>query len=121
MENGKGRASDRPASRASLPTPSSYDSESDTTRGQKRKRGGEQTREDESDEEEARFNRYFDPNQDPEERREVKRKSRALEREFHGRLRGAGLRGIWLILYRDTRWPASRERHRLTTNRTPGG
>jgi hypothetical protein len=32
-----------------------------------------------------RFTRYYDPNQDAETRRQIKRKSRALQREFNGR------------------------------------
>ena len=76
-----------PPRRASLPTPTS-DSSSEA-RGQKRKRV--ETRrannEDNEDleEDEAKFNRFFDPNQDPEERRQIKRKSRALERQFQGK------------------------------------
>jgi hypothetical protein len=35
-------------------------------------------------EDEEKFIRYFDPNQDADERRDLKRKSRALEREFNG-------------------------------------
>ena len=92
-DKGKGRAADMPPpSRASLPTPTSDGS--DETRGQKRKRAIPQRRaseadqsEEELDEEEreaAKFTRYFDPNQDADERREVKRVSRALEREFQG-------------------------------------
>ena len=90
MAKGKGRAVELP-SRNSLPTPAS--DSSDETRGQKRKRAVPQRRVtqaeedeeiDESDREAAKFVRYFDPNQDPEVRREVKRKSRALEREFQG-------------------------------------
>jgi hypothetical protein len=37
--------------------------------------------------EETIFTRYFDPNQDAEERRTIKQKSRALERNFNGRWR----------------------------------
>ena len=37
-----------------------------------------------SDEDEERFNRYFDPNQNPERRREVKKQTRILDREFQG-------------------------------------
>ena len=74
-----------PSHRSSLPTPSDG---SDTSRGHKRRRidadshptqGAE-----EGDEDLQRFNKYFNPNQDPEIRRAVKRKSRALEREFQG-------------------------------------
>lgn len=101
MDKGKGRAVDRP-SRVSLPTPAS--DSSNEARGVKRKRlqpqrratevveededdAPEEEEEEEVDEEEgeaAKFVRYFDPNQDPEVRREIKRKSRALEREFQG-------------------------------------
>lgn len=91
MEKGKGRAGDDRSSRTSLPTPASESSSE--ARGQKRKRVVPQQRatqdnDDEADEldederEAAIFTRYFDPNQDPEVRREIKRKSRALEREF---------------------------------------
>lgn len=38
-----------------------------------------------------KFTKYFDPNQDPEIRRQIKRESRALEREFNGKLRLARL------------------------------
>lgn len=74
-----------PPSRVSLPTPTS-DGSNDASRGQKRKRvevvpSASQY----EDPEEERFNKYFDPNQDPEARRDVKRKSRALEREFNGK------------------------------------
>lgn len=67
-------------SRASLPTPNSDTNEGN--RGAKRKRVP--ARVDEQDEE-AVFNKYFDPNQDPEVRRDVKRRSRALERRFQGK------------------------------------
>lgn len=87
MDNGKGRARDSAPSRTSLPTPDS--GSSGDARGQKRKRAGARTEdgdEAEMDEEdiEARFNKYFNPNQDVDERRELKKKSRALEREFAG-------------------------------------
>ena len=36
------------------------------------------------EDEEDVFTRYFDPNQDAEERRTIKQKSRALERDFDG-------------------------------------
>jgi len=79
-----------------LPTPASDDSSH--SRGHKRKRApaGEQSagvasaseeEEEEVDEEQreaAKFVKYFDPNQNPDQRREIKRKSRALEREFQG-------------------------------------
>ena len=87
MDKGKGRAGD-PPSRTSLPTPTS-DGSGDA-RGQKRKRvevrAGIHEEEDDEKEAERKFNQYFDPNQDTEERREVKRKSRALERDFQGML-----------------------------------
>lgn len=92
MDKGKGRATDS-RSRTRLPTPSS--DSSNEAHGQKRKRAvpqrrATQTQEDDddlddSDAAKAKFTRYFDPNQDPEVRREIKRKSRALEREFQGR------------------------------------
>ena len=93
---GKGRAVDGTpelSRRASLPTPSS---ESDGTRtGQKRKRDeactstgeSEEDSEEEEDEEEReqrKLTRYYDPDQDVDERRKVKKKSRALERDFQG-------------------------------------
>ena len=87
LDKGKGRARGPPA-RSSLPTPSSGDS--NDARGQKRKRAETNSathaleEEDEGDTDEAKFNKYFDPNQDVDERREVKRKSRALERDFQG-------------------------------------
>ena len=93
---GKGRASDAPSSRSNLPTPLS--GSSSDARGQKRKRvsmparpqdhgigdGGDDDDPEDEDAIEARFNRYFNPNQDPEERRQVKKKSRALARGFVG-------------------------------------
>jgi len=87
-EKGKGRASDMP-SQASLPTPTSVDEHGDL-RAQKRRRtqgpGATGSPNDEGvDNEEDKFTRYFDPNQDAEERRTLKRKSRALERDFNGR------------------------------------
>jgi non-structural maintenance of chromosomes element 4 len=87
-DKGKGRAGDATgAQRSSLPTPASEGS--DAARGQKRKRTAPtddlEEEDDELNEEELRFNRYFDPNQDPEVRRDIKRKSRALEREFQGK------------------------------------
>jgi hypothetical protein len=63
---------------ASLPTPTSENN--DSSRGQKRKRVVVTVPE--GDEETDKFNKYFDPNQDPDVRRDVKRRSRALEREF---------------------------------------
>lgn len=89
MDKGKQRASDPPR-RPSLPTPSSEDS--DGARGQKRKRDSPHDDEDEDDEDEGHdalrkeFTEHFDPNQDPEVRRTIKRKSRALEREFQGEI-----------------------------------
>ena len=84
-----------PPTRSSLPTPTSDGS--GEARGQKRKRvelrgtrsSGTQADvdEDEDDEEaaaEEKYNRYFNPHQDPEDRRQIKRKSRALERNFLG-------------------------------------
>lgn len=74
-------------SQASLPTPTSAD-EHDALRGQKRRRvqskntAGSPNAED--SEGEDKFIRYFDPNQDADERRDIKRKSRALERAFNG-------------------------------------
>jgi hypothetical protein len=61
-------------------------------RAQKRRRtqGPDTTgspNEEEDDDEEGKFTRWFDPNQDAEERRILKRKSRALERKFNGKWR----------------------------------
>lgn len=74
-------------SQADLPTPDSAE-EHGTQRAQKRRRvssrGAAGSPDGESEEEEDRFTRYFDPNQDADERRDIKRKSRALEREFNG-------------------------------------
>ena len=75
------------ASQGSLPTPTSADDRS-VLRAQKRRR----IHEDDTTgppngaggNDEDRFTRYFDPNQDADERRDLKRKSRALEREFNG-------------------------------------
>ena len=87
--------------RSSLPTPTSEGSED--VRGQKRKRAhpdpqhnAADDEQDEDAEDEARFNKYFNPNQDPEERRDVKRKSRALERDFQGEF---GANGSLTTLY----------------------
>ena len=87
-QNGKDRASDM-ASQGSLPTPTSADDRS-ALRAQKRR----QIHEDDTTgtpngaggDDEDKFTRYFDPNQDADERRDLKRKSRALEREFNGML-----------------------------------
>jgi hypothetical protein len=78
-------------SQASLPTPTSVDEGGDS-RAHKRRRTQRpdatgSPNDDAVDEEEDRFTRYFDPNQDAEERRTLKRKSRALERDFNGRWR----------------------------------
>ena len=86
-DKGKGRASDMP-SRSNLPTPTSADEPGDS-RTHKRRRTQEPGRTGSPnvgavDEEEDRFTRYFDPNQDADERRTIKRKSRALERDFNG-------------------------------------
>ncbi|KAK4898630.1 hypothetical protein LTR27_003802 [Elasticomyces elasticus] len=85
-DKGKGWATMPPPqqkSRSSLPTPTS--DSPDAGRGQKRKRGNMSlpaaTQE---DEDERKFTEYYDPNQDPEERREGKRKMRNLERDFNG-------------------------------------
>ncbi|OQO13736.1 hypothetical protein B0A48_01966 [Cryoendolithus antarcticus] len=82
-DEGKGRAMDPPA-RSSLPTPTSRHSDGASS-GQKRKRGSDDSAASPcaAETDEQKFNRYFDPNQDPEERREIKRKSRALERDFN--------------------------------------
>jgi hypothetical protein len=86
-DRGKGRASDMP-SQGSLPTPTSVD-EHGAQRAQKRRRTQRpdttgSPNDNGVDEEEDKFTRYFDPNQDAEERRTIKRKSRALERDFNG-------------------------------------
>lgn len=84
-DKAKDRAADAGETRrSSLPTPVSDGSDS---RGQKRKLVQIEVAQDDSeneDEAEARFNKYFDPNEDPEVRRDIKRKSRALERDFQG-------------------------------------
>lgn len=72
-----------PSPRPTLPTPNSGSSEA-SARAQKRKRIGVRVQEADQDDGEAKFNRYFDPNQDPDERRDVKKQSRALERRFQG-------------------------------------
>lgn len=74
----------RPMERSKLPTPGSDNS--NASRGQKRKRAGPEAHATQGADKEhsAKFNKYFDPNQDPQLRREVKRKSRALERNFQG-------------------------------------
>lgn len=89
-DKGKGRAST--ASRTSLPTPTSDTSGAST--GQKRKRARTQagaTQEadipEDQDPDDAKFTRYYDPNQNADQRRQVKRKSRAMIRELHGRSR----------------------------------
>ncbi|KAK5118433.1 hypothetical protein LTR62_002947 [Meristemomyces frigidus] len=85
-DKGKQRAMP-PPSGSTLPTPTSdADENENESRGHKRKRTtipprGPQTQSEVEQEEE--FTRYFDPNQDPEMRRQVKKKVRALEREFH--------------------------------------
>lgn len=121
MDKGKGRASDL-RSRTSLPTPTS-DEISEARAGQKRKRGPTRAlqpeEEDVGEDElaERKFNRYYDPNQDPEERREVKRKSRALERQFQGRCTmSAKLVSNLLILSRTTRRPSPRRWQRAQTH-----
>jgi hypothetical protein len=76
MDKGKQRAGEPPR-KSSLLTPSD---DSNEERGQKRKRGDEHGDSDEEDE----FTKDYDPNQDPEERRRIMRKSRALEREIQG-------------------------------------
>ncbi|KAK4949382.1 hypothetical protein LTR10_012000 [Elasticomyces elasticus] len=84
-DKGKGRATMPPPqqrSRSSLPTPTS--DSPDAGRGQKRKRGNmSMPAATQEDEDERKFTEYYDPNQDPEERREGKRKMRNLERDFN--------------------------------------
>ena len=76
-------------SQASLPTPTSADEPGDVRAQKRRRTQGPGTtgspNGDAVDDEEDKFTRYFDPNQDAEERRTIKRKSRALERDFNGR------------------------------------
>jgi hypothetical protein len=81
-DKGKGRASDMP-SRGSLPTPTSVDDDATGS-----------PNEDDADEDEEKFTRYFDPNQNAEERRILKRKSRALERDFNGKWTWHSLPGM---------------------------
>lgn len=84
-DKGKGLA-DMPSRSQSdnLPTPDS-DASDDGLRGQKRKRVMVQP--EETEDQEQAFNKYFDPNQDPDVRRDIKRRSRLLEREFNGKYR----------------------------------
>ncbi|EME45398.1 hypothetical protein DOTSEDRAFT_170771 [Dothistroma septosporum NZE10] len=90
-DKGKGRASEM-SGRSTLPTPDS--DTRDTAPARKRKRAEAQSATQAEDidsdgevpqdpEDVERFNRYYNPAQDPEQRRQVKRKSRALEREFN--------------------------------------
>lgn len=70
-----------------MPTPSSDDTE--RARGQKRKRAHfGMTQEgdipEDQDPEDVKFTRYYDPNQNADQRRQVKRKSRAMYRKLHG-------------------------------------
>lgn len=84
MDKGKQRAGDPPR-RVNMPTPESGDSSE--ARGQKRKRTNAQCRGEHGDsgeEDEDEFTRDYDPNQNPDERRSIMRKSRALERDFQG-------------------------------------
>lgn len=55
-----------------------------------------------SDSEEERFTRYFDPNQNADERRDIKRESRALDREFRGE-RSMRRAVVWAELIRTHR------------------
>lgn len=76
-----------PVSRNSLPTSNSDGSDG---RGQKRKRasaaaGGIRSESEALRDDEDKFNRYYDPKQNPEERRDVKRQMRDLERGFRGK------------------------------------
>lgn len=80
---GKARVIDPTPSRASLPTPTS--DSSNGTRGQKRKRSHAPAATQELDDDEEKFRRFYDPDQNLDIRREIKRKTRALEREFAGR------------------------------------
>ncbi|KAK5137870.1 hypothetical protein LTR08_006639 [Meristemomyces frigidus] len=78
---GKAPAMGPPPGRSSLLTPTS--DPSDTSRGQKRKRVEIQpTQLTEEEQEEAKLVRYYDPNQNLDERREHKRKSRLIERDY---------------------------------------
>ena len=103
-DKGKQRAGDPPR-RSSLPTPASDDDGSEA-RGQKRKRGSHDATQnhDSDDEVEDEFTKVYDPNQNPDERRKVMRKSRALEREFQGLFGRLVLQSMHkLISYRATR------------------
>lgn len=86
-DKGKGRmASSSTRMETRLPTrdPDSTP-DPDQSRGQKRKRVTTATQEEDLDEEEdAKFKKYYDPDQNAETRRQIKRKSRALQREFNG-------------------------------------
>ena len=83
MDKANARVRDLPA------RPSKSDEQA--SRGHKRRRDALQPLVDDIDEEEegiaARFTKYFDPDQDPEERRRVTKKCRELERDFHGGFR----------------------------------
>lgn len=121
---GKERAMPPPP-RINLPTPTS--DPSDSSRGQKRKRSEVQAdatqgdQEDEVDSDEEKHTKYYDPNQDPEIRRQVKRKSRALEREFNGAsVLGMARVGILLTwMHRESRRAASRQWRRSHAHHQP--
>lgn len=99
MSKGKGkeRASGASSSRMSLPTPTSGSSNGDA-RGQKRKRTEIPAQEEEEEEVEeedeqeedseaamyTKFNKYFDPMQSTDLRRDLKKRGRALARGFNG-------------------------------------
>lgn len=67
---------------STLPTPPSNDDHTVDARGQKRKRVAAPSVVTEEEAEDEAFTRYFDPNQNPDERRDVKRQFRELERGF---------------------------------------
>lgn len=114
MRRDKGKERASMASRTSLPTPSSDGS--GASRGQKRKRTHAQasaTQEadvpEDQDPDDAKFTRYYDPNQDAEKRRQVKRKSRAMIRDIHGMSRIQYVsKGVLTCLYREPRGVAER-------------
>lgn len=74
---------------STLPTPNSGDTSGPHSHSAKRRRleashGRRASALDDDDDEEYEGQKWYDPAQDQAERQEIKRKSRALEREFNG-------------------------------------
>lgn len=75
---------------STLPTPTSDDTSGSHSHSAKRRRldasRGRRASapDDDDDDEEYEGQKWYDPTQDQAERQEIKRKSRALEREFNG-------------------------------------